>query len=365
MKINKIGIIGLGLIGGSLCKSIKKNHICSNIVALDKNVTSLEKAKNEGIINSYCTRIDSTFENCNIIFLCLPVKSNLEYIKQLTPLVSSDCILTDVGSTKTDILTQVNELNLKCSFIGGHPMTGSEKSGYTSSKNHLFENAYYILCPSAHSTRNDVNLLKQLLENIGALVICLSYYEHDYIAASISHVPHIIASTLVNMIHNLDNSNKYMHLLAAGGFKDITRIASSSPIMWQNICLSNKNEILTILEKYINELNNFTALVKDSNKEEILNLFAESKNYRDSFSNKHLGPLIKTYNLSVDVEDKPGIIAEIATILSQNNVNIKNIGILNNREHVNGILEICFYDECSRNKGFNILKELNFTVYSF
>lgn len=363
--MNKIGIIGLGLIGGSLAKALKQKCNINNIVAMDLDENILKKAFNEGIINSFTTSVDESFYHCDFIFLCTPVNKIIHYVNKLLPYLNNDCILTDVGSTKHSIIKDLkilkNEKNI-C-FIGGHPMTGSEKTGYDASRGHLFENAYYILTPEDSTPQNKINILKNLITSIGAISIVISPEYHDLIVASISHVPHIIASSLVNMVKSLDDENNSMHLLAAGGFKDITRIASSSPEMWHNICISNRKEILFVLDNFIKILTRFSSAIEKNEDDYIWNFFDNAKQYRNTFSNRSPGPFVKTYEVIVDVVDEPGIIASIATLLSQHKINIKNIGIINSREYENGALQIVFDREEDQKKSIKLLQNMDYTIY--
>ena len=143
-----IGFIGLGLIGGSIAKTIRRIHPDSIIYGFDTNTDSLKAAKEDGTLNQYFETLDSTFSSCDIIFLCAPVSNNIEYLKELKDIVSENCLLTDVGSVKEPIQTAIKELDMETNFIGGHPMVGSEKSGYAYANDHLLENAYYFLTPS-------------------------------------------------------------------------------------------------------------------------------------------------------------------------------------------------------------------------
>lgn len=364
MISGKIGFIGLGLIGGSLAKAIKTRYSSIEIVAYDTNINSLQIAMQEDIIDMYTTEINDSFSDCYIIFLCAPVNNNIEAMTSLISIISNNCIITDVGSTKKSIIDTAITLNCGQYFIGGHPMTGSEKSGIKAANKHLFENAYYILTPLSSTPEYKIETLHTLITEIGALPIIVNPKQHDFITATISHVPHIIASALVNTVKSLDSDNKHMHTLAAGGFKDITRIASSSPTMWQQICLSNNTFISEVIDHFQQQLNNFKDNIDTKNADEILSFFSSSRNYRNTFSDKNIGFIVKSYKVTVDVIDKPGIIAEIATILSNKNINIKNIGINNNREHEQGVLEIVFYDIDSQNKSIDILSKMNYKVYT-
>ena len=169
------------------------------------------------------------FSKCDILFLCAPVSCNDENLLHLKRYISKDCILTDVGSVKTGIHKQIAALGLEHLFIGGHPMAGSERYGYANSKAKLLENAYYILTPSDKVPAVKLELYKELITSIGAIPLILSYEQHDYVTAAVSPLPHVVASSLVNLVRDSDSKNGIMKMIAAGGFKDITRIASSSP----------------------------------------------------------------------------------------------------------------------------------------
>lgn len=363
--MNKVGIIGLGLIGGSLAKALKHKCNINTIIAMDIESDALIKAQNEGIINDYTTSVDEYFSDCDIVFICTPVKQITSYVKKLLPFIKNDCILTDVGSTKSTIISELNVVldQTNIHFIGGHPMTGSEKAGYNASRGHLFENAYYILTPQPSTPGDKVEKLKNIIIAIGAIPVILTPQYHDLVTASISHVPHILASALVNMVKALDSKDKYMHQLAAGGFKDITRIASSSPEMWHNICMTNQKEILYVIDYLVEILTQFSSAVRNKEDDYIWNFFNSAKQYRDTFSNRSPGPFMKTYEIIVDVVDEPGIIANIATLLSKHGINIKNIGIINSREYENGVLQIIFDDETSQEKSIRLLQEMNYVIY--
>lgn len=362
MDIQKIGFIGLGLIGGSLAKAIKNHYRDCKIIAYDIKTTSLEEAIANDTIDNYTTDIDNNFRDCQIIFLCAPVENNINAMNKLLPIINDDCIITDVSSTKEKIITAAQDI--KCNnFIGGHPMAGSEKSGISAADEHLFENAYYILTPLPDTAKDKIELLQKLITELGALPVVIKPSEHDFITATISHVPHVIASALVNIVSKLDTPDKHMHTLAAGGFKDITRIASSSPEMWQQICLSNNKQIIKVINKFQKELDMIKENINNCDSDELHSFFSSSRDYRNSFSDKNTGFIMKSYKITVDVVDKPGIIAEIASLLSENSINIKNIGINNNREHQEGVLEIVFYDMDSQNESIKVLTDMNYKIY--
>ena len=359
----KIGFVGLGLMGGSIAKAIRQYYPTYEIIAFDKNKETLALATQESVIDVACTTIDDNFANCNYIFLCAPVSYNTAYLKQLTNYLHDDCILTDVGSVKSSIHKEVIQLDIEKYFIGGHPMAGSEKSGFVNSKAMLIENAYYILTPTSKVPQEKIDEYSNFVESLKALPVILSYEEHDYITGVISHLPHIIASTLVNFVKESDSQNELMKHLAAGGFKDITRIASSSPTMWQHVCLKNSENIVDILDKYIEMLEDAKNRVQEGSEQEIYDLFESSKNYRNSIPGGSSGPIKRAFAIYCDIIDEAGGIAAIATILAANNINLKNIGIVHNREFEEGVLRIEFYDEDSSRKAAEVLQKYRYIVY--
>ncbi|NDL66184.1 prephenate dehydrogenase/arogenate dehydrogenase family protein [Anaerotalea alkaliphila] len=361
-----VGIVGLGLIGGSLAKAMKHFHLTSRLVAYDGSRESLLQARAEGVVDDFPqdpSQLADLFRGLDYIFLCCPVQVNLEYFRLLQGCTDRNTLITDVGSTKEDIMAAVRSMRAQSAFIGGHPMTGSEKTGYKASNPHLFENAFYLLTPAGLSDDQQLQGLLELLSSMGAIPMVVDPQTHDFFTAAISHVPHILASGLVNTVRCLDDSSGHMHTLAAGGFKDITRIASASPVMWQQISLTNRSSILQVLDRLLQELQGIRRSLADLDAVGIYDFFNQAKRYRDSFQDKGGRPLVQTYSVTVDVVDEPGIIAKIASTLSTHGINIKNIGINNNREDDPGVLEIVFYDKKSQQDSASLLSGLEYPVY--
>ena len=188
-------------------------------------------------------------------------------------------------------------------------------------------------------------------------------YEHDRVTGGISHIPHIIASALVNMVKELDSPEGGMQMLAAGGFRDITRIASSSPEMWESIVLSNKFRLKELLDYFEKILESFKSLMEEENSQALLDFFQSAKQFRDSMPVGKTSLIAPLYELIIDVVDRPGIIGEIATILGRNNINIKNINVSNSREFEQGCLKITLVDSESVNIAFDLLKKAGYKVY--
>lgn len=364
MNSMTIGFAGLGLIGGSIAKAIRRVHPDCRMIAYDKNKDSLIAALGDGTLNEVCDSVSTAFSACDIIFLCAPVSINIHNLQLLKPLIKETCILTDVGSVKSSMHEAVREAGLSEHFIGGHPMAGSEKSGYANASDRLLENAFYILTPSRSVSPTYLDTMKSLVESIVSVPVILQCDEHDKATAAISHLPHIIAYSLVNLVRSEDNPEGLMRMLAAGGFKDITRIASSSPVMWQQICAENKRPILDMLEIYIRHLNQTADAIEAGHADYLLEYFSSAKDFRDDIPASRIRSVLNPiYEIYVDIIDESGAIATIATILATNAVNIKNIGIVHNREFQEGVLRIEFYEGDAAGKACELLRKFHYIVH--
>ncbi|MBE6023762.1 MAG: prephenate dehydrogenase [Cellulosilyticum sp.] len=363
-----IGIIGLGLIGGSIAKSIKQVHVQNSyIIGYDLNKEDLKTAYDEGMIDSIATNLRTSFSNCSVIFLCIPVKHIAGVLEELLPYLPNDCIITDVGSTKYELVKEINRHVEKSPkrvyYVGGHPMTGSERFGYSASSSHLFENAYYMLTPQGDTPEFILFILQKLIERMGGIPLVLSASYHDFVTANISHLPHIVASSLVHLVRNNDGENAYLHALAAGGFKDLTRIASSNPDIWTSICLSNKEQIKKVYASYIEILQHFMDILERGSEKELYSYFDTARIYRNTFTEGVSSELSKRYALHVDAKDEPGIIAKITTLLSENHINIKNLSVISDREFDVGVIKILLSNKADLIAATEILSQNRFTIY--
>jgi len=363
MENKKITIIGLGLIGGSLARALHEKLGINEIIAVDNDRESLDLALKEGVICSALSEPDHSVYNSDIIFVCTPVNQIIRYIDELAGKVSERCIITDVGSIKGEVARHVESMPNPPCFIGGHPMAGTEKSGYANSLSHLFENAYYILTPGSAAAPGSVEALSAVIEGIGAIPLIMSADDHDQATGGISHLPHVLAAALVNLVKDIDNGTGRIAMLAAGGFRDITRIASSNPDMWKNIVLNNRDHVLQLLKMLNMKLGEFACRLESGDSKEIYDFFDEARQFRDSISDHGHGLLPRIHKIIVDVEDRPGIIGEIATILADSNINIKNINVANSREFEQGCLVITLPDIDSVNIAFDLLRESGYKVY--
>lgn len=352
MKEQTIAFIGLGLIGGSIARGLKRYNPDITIMAYMRTRAKLEQAKKDGIVDIILDGIGEPLRECDVIFLCTPVEYNAQYLSAIKPYIKKGAFITDVGSTKTSIHQEVIRQGLEDCFVGGHPMAGSEKTGYENSTDHLLENAFYIITPTSLDASCECaaelsHRLTDIANAIGAIPMVLDYQEHDKVVAAISHLPHIVASSLVNLVRDSDNAAGTMKQVAAGGFKDITRIASASPEMWEQICIANRGPIIGILEQYIASLFRILDCIKSSSQPDLHQFFETSRDYRNSIADRSKGAITPDHTFSVDIVDEPGAISTLSAILAAKGISIKNIGINNNREQGEGALRITFYEKAA------------------
>ncbi len=282
-----IGFIGLGLIGGSIAKAIKISHPEYTIVATSRSLAPLQLAKEDGVVDIITESLDTGFSQCDFIFLCTPVVTITKYLAQLKNIIKDDCIVTDVGSVKGNIHEAAKAAGLDEHFIGGHPMAGNETCGYANSTANFLKGAKYIVTKTQCTSDDKLNSYENLIKDMGAVPVIMDWELHDITAAGISHVPHLVAAALAKIAKDNEDPNQFMHTLAAGGFKDTTRIAASTPEMWAQICKANSSAICHMLDSYIDLLVNIRDnIANDTNEDRVAyveDLFTETRQYRNTF----------------------------------------------------------------------------------
>jgi prephenate dehydrogenase len=364
LSINNALIIGLGLIGGSLAKALKYKAGLKNIWAMDVKDEYVKAAYDQGVINCPAQAGKEQINKSDLIVICTPVLKTIDILEKILPYVRSGCIITDVGSTKSMLMDRVAKiLPRDLCFIGGHPMAGSENSGYHFSSHHIFENAYYILTPCPNHNNTSLDRFKKVIEAMGSIPIVMDARLHDRITGLISHLPHILSGGLINLVMSMDTEEGHGRKLAAGGFKDITRISSSSPEMWRDICISNKEQLVEIINLYIKKLDTFKTWLKDNEKDKLYGYFDHARKYRNGLSSVRTGFIYPYFDIVVDVEDRPGVIGAVSTLLGSHGINIKNIGIINSREGEPGCLSISLTSHQQQQRAFEILRHNGYKVF--
>jgi len=255
-SLNKISIVGVGLIGGSLGLALKEKNPNFKITGIDKPEIII-KAITRGAIDEGTVNLEEGIKEADIVIIATPVKTILDLLPQINPFLKRGCLVTDTGSTKGQVVERANEvLSKDVFFIGGHPMAGSEEYGVESAKPHLFQDKTYILTPTPKSNLLALEKIFLLVRLVGAKKLILDPLGHDRIVGAVSHLPQIIAVSLINTIGELslrENNNNYFKAIGEG-FKDMTRIASSPYKIWEDICNTNQQNILEMIQEFRNYL---------------------------------------------------------------------------------------------------------------
>lgn len=360
-----VSVIGLGLIGGSLARAMRSRwERVDKLYAFDTDATMLAQALREGVADmtfalsaqapEFNLEGSRALADSDLVVICTPVDLIPVYA-HLTAKVS-DALITDVGSVKK----QVMEQTLGLRFVGGHPMAGSERHSFICSDEGLFENAVYVICPQTNFDNempveatdvgetpdddiwaDDVILLDEMIHSIGALPRRMAADEHDRAVAAISHLPHVVAAGLVNTAtqEGEAKSGSFMEL-AAGGFRDVTRIASSDSSLWTNIVSLSRAKLLPILDRFDENMKMFRTALEKEDTVAIQKFFDSASQSRARLSASGGGALMTDALINVEVEDRPGELAVIATLLGVRGISIKNMSIVHARQYEGGRLQL-------------------------
>lgn len=353
-----ISIIGLGLIGGSIAKAIRKSGGDFHISAFDRSDV-LSAALAEKTIDSALGSVEDSLTT-EIVFLCLPLQESLEAFDRLTPGLTENVILTDVCGVKRVFEEKWQNARSRGIYIGGHPMTGKEKGGYENSDPLLFENAIYILTGTDGNPAGKEKLTS-VINLLGARIAYLEPGTHDRIVSAVSHIPQLLSVALVNGTARCCSDADPLRF-AAGGFRDMTRIASSSFNIWKDVIRYNKSEILRALDVIEDEILSIRNNVEEEMSNEMEAMFKSASERRDTIPKSNKGFLSPLYDIFVYVKDQPGIISSISTALFRENINIKDIELLKIREGMGGTFRLSFESEDDMQKARRILDREGFST---
>jgi prephenate dehydrogenase len=241
-------------------------------------------------------------------------------------------------------------------------MAGSERTGVEAASSHLYENAYYVLTPAKDTAAEAYERLSKLLLLTRAQLVKMNADEHDDIVGAVSHLPHMIAAALVNQVCGYNMEDEMYSRLAAGGFRDFTRIASGDPVLWRDILLNNRQVLLRLLKDWNAEVGHFADMLERGDGEGIASAFEKASSFRNSLPERRKGVITSIYDVYVDVPDHPGVIGQIATLLGSRQINLSNIQIYESRLDVPGVLRLSFRNQDDQDKAVAVLKELEYTV---
>ncbi len=293
LKINNLCVIGTGLIGGSFCLALKQAGACKKIIGAGRSEKTLQKAQQLNIIDSYETDITNAVKDADVIFVSVPLGAMQTVFEKiavgLKQANNQHAIITDAGSSKQQVQQLADKIfadifaDKASRFVAGHPIAGTENSGPDAAFAELYKNRRVILTPTDDTDAAAIKLVTKLWCKTGALVETMDAAHHDKVLAATSHLPHILAFGLVHCLENMDDIEDVFRF-AAGGFRDVTRIASSDPTMWRDICLNNQRPILDMMKRYKDELDMLYNALEAGDGEKLIEVFQHAKQTRDKFT---------------------------------------------------------------------------------
>jgi prephenate dehydrogenase len=358
---NTVVIVGVGLIGGSLGLALRRKYPDIRVIGVSSDAALESALKLGAVTDGYgYDDLGTAVRDADLIVLCTPIFRIQELITLIKPHLRENVVVTDVGSTKRNITHHAARvLPEGVHFIGGHPMTGSEKRGIGATDPFLFQNAIYVLCPNKGVPEGVTGSLSAFLEGIGATILIMDAGLHDHIAAAISHLPQLLAVTLVEMAGELNSDDAPYLSLAAGGFRDMTRIASSPFAMWDDIYRTNEDIVKETVDMFIKHL----LKIKDRIGVRAIEEDFEAANITRANIPKDTKGFMKTlFEVLVVVEDKPGSIAKIAGALAKGNINIKDIEVMKVREGEGGTIRLAFENDDDAGRAIETLSSIGYAA---
>ncbi|MEX0602248.1 MAG: prephenate dehydrogenase [Bacteroidota bacterium] len=357
----RVTIVGIGLIGGSLALAIKRRFPAVTVIGVDRPAV-LRRAVRRKAIDEGFRSISSAVRNADLVILATPLRSILNHLLRVQQSASPSALVTDVGSVKGAVMQEAARLFPRGNFIGGHPMAGVELSGIDAAHPLLFENAVYVLTPLKQTPRRSLLALSRFLSGLGPRTMVMDAGVHDRVAAVVSHLPQLTAVALMNVAgkRHLDSRN---HLrLAAGGFRDITRIASSRFGLWSDILEANAAQIEHAIDLLIRELDDYRRDLQRSGRTRTGSHFRQAARLRNTIPKSMKGFLHPLSDLYVFVPDKPGMLAKLTTAMAQAGINIKDLELVKVREGAGGTFRLSFDGDAVANRAARLLRRKGFEV---
>lgn len=347
-----ITIIGLGMMGGSMAMALGEIGGC-HITGFDHRKTSVDKAHASGLIQHRAHTIQDAVKEAELVILATPVGTYPLIFQALGESLLPGTLVTDLGSVKEPALEASKALPSGVSFIGGHPLAGSERGGLEAATPTLFENAYYFLAPADNSEKILINRLKTLVSTLGAFPVIVDAKEHDRILARTSHFPHVMASLLASIVGEEEDKN--IAAFTGSGFRDTTRIASGNPTLWEEILYLNRRELILCLHHTETKVKEVRRALETQDREWIHRFLEAGKNFRDKLPQAGKDYLPAWYQLYVDIKDQPGALAAITTAVAEAGVNIREIEVLHAREGDKGAVRLAFLTASEEQKAMKVL----------
>lgn len=359
----RAALIGTGMIGGSIGIALREKGLVKHLSGFDRNAETLARAAASGAIDEAAGSLEEALEEADLVILAVPVLTTIDLLPAVIPHLKAGAIITDVGSTKGPLMAAVESIMpASVFFVGGHPMAGSEISGIDGADPALMENAIYVLTPGPGTPPEIIEKLSLVFRLIGAQPLILDPLLHDRAVAMVSHLPHVIAAALVQSVAGVSDT-ELVRTLAAGGFRDSTRIALGDPELWRDICISNRWALLAALKQYKKSLETLEKYLSEPDKAAIEEFLLQARDYRSTIPYRGRGILPELFEAVVLVRDEPGALGRITGLLGKAGINIDAIEILHVRELYGGSIRLGFKGKEEQKKALALLGDNGYQAY--
>jgi len=353
--VSRVCLVGVGLIGGSLGLALREAGW--EVLGVDPDRASLARALEIGAIDG-AVELEEGASRAELAVIATPVEEVIPTCRKLLPALARDALVMDVASTKCAIVQKAEEI-LPGRFIGGHPMAGSEKGGIDAADPYLFENAPFVLCPGTGVDSKAIARAEELVRKVGAIPIQMTAQEHDEVVGMISHLPHLCAVALLDTLTGLEQKDQAMQL-AAGGFRDLTRIASGSPELRRGILGSNRWVVAQLLGELQKSLQKSKEFLEQGDLTGLTAQLAKAKETREKLPARRKGLLGASYELLLSLPDRPGSLAKVTAVLAEAEINIQDLEILRVREGEGGTVKLSFASDQAQQKAAERLRASGF-----
>jgi len=345
----RVALLGTGLIGGSIGLALRQVDEVEAIIAYDAEPSTAARAVERGAATSAAASLEEAVEGADVVFIATPVRTIPELVLLAASRAKSGAVITDVGSTKSRLVVEIEKsLPHGSTFIGGHPMAGTENDGIEAADATLFAGSWWILTPTERVETSAYRSLHTLLGKLGAQVMALDPSRHDELMAVISHLPHLTATTLMNLAGERGKEHAGLLSLAAGGFRDVTRVAASNPDIWLDICEENAEAIAAVIRSFADRLLELGDLVQAGKRSDLRERFLSAREARRDLPGKRVSG--ELFELHIAIPDRPGVLADVTTTIGNLGVNIEDLQISHAEEGGRGFLRLLVVgsDEASR-----------------
>lgn len=361
----RVAILGTGLIGGSLGLALKAKGSAEAIAAFDIHPESAQEAVKRGAADRAAASAGDAVRDADVIFVATPVRAIVAALGECMRDLPAGSIVTDVGSTKTRVVIEAERLlgdNQAITFIGGHPMAGSEQEGIESARAELFADAWWVLTPTDRVGPEAYRRLHQLLGSLGAKVMALDPAKHDQLMAVISHIPQLTATTLMNLAAEKGREHGGLLALAAGGFRDVTRVAASNPELWVDICRENRDAIAAELDEFADRLKTLNQQLRVGDMDALRQALLTARDARRELGRKDVAA--ELFEVALEIPDRPGVLAHVTRLVGDLGINIEDLSISHAAEGGRGSLHVYIAGEANAGKVAQTLSISGYIVRS-